>query len=376
MKKAYVKRIITGIVSLAVVSSIFVAVVDNVQATEATTNVVKYQSVTYDEFEKYFPEQKAPKCILTDETSGYLFAGWYKQDGTKAEAIASAKGIDETTTIVAKFVPARLTGVACQNGADVEVTDVTSTDLRIVSAVDSLNYSEVGFNVYGREKNEDGTYDEWLMYGYGAEREAKSSTVYSGLYVYKMENGEPVREETPKTTADIFGEDAEGFKFTTMNLSGIPKASYSTIVSIKPYWVTLDGTYVEGIGEFNRVQDGIDDIVNISVNLKHAPAIAAGMLNVTYPSNFEFLEAECGRVFEEMSFNADDTANRIVKCIGHVSGNENAKNPNDVYVNLRFRETTELQPGEAGFAITVPQEAFCNIEETIVTDVKAWDVRY
>lgn len=376
MKKLYVKRIITGILSLAVVSSIFAGVVENVQATETTINVVKYQEVKYEDFEKCFNQKEAPECTLEGETSGYLFAGWYKQNGTEAEAIASDEGIDETTTIIAKFVPARLTGVACQNGADVEEASVTSTDLRIVSAVDSLNYSEVGFNVYGREKNEDGTYDEWLMYGYGADREAKSSTVYSGLYVYNMVDGEAVKEGEPKTTADIFGENAEGFKFTTMNLTGIPKASYNTIVSIKPYWVTLDGTYVEGIGEFNRVQDGINDIVNISVNLKNASAIAAGMLNVRYPSNFEFVEAECGRVFEEMSFNADDTTNGIVKCVGHVSGDENTENPNDVYVNLRFKNNSDLQPGEAQFAITVPEKAFCNMEEAIVTDVEAWDVRY
>lgn len=100
------------------------------------------------------------------------------------------------------------------------------------------------------------------------------------------------------------------------------------------------------------------------------------MLNVTYPSNFEFVEAECGRVFEEMSFNADDTTNRIVKCVGHVSGDENTENPNDVYVNLRFEINSNSEPGEAEFTITVPENAFCNMAEAIVTDVDAWDVRY
>ena len=200
------------------------------------------------------------------------------------------------------------------------------------------------------------------------------------------ENGELQQTGEIKYPKDVFGADAEGFKFTTMSLSSIAKANYSTIVAIKPYWITLDGTYVEGVGEYNRVQDGIDDIVNISVNLQTASNIAAGRFNVTYnASNFDYVGAEYGRVFEEMQFEAPVVVNNIgtIKCVGHVANvSENVENPNDIFVNLRFKKTpsNKLNRGEALFEIVLPESEtdvwFCDRKEKPVTDVEVWDVYY
>lgn len=378
MKKGYVKRVFAGLLSFVFVYSAFMGLAQPIRAVAGGTNIVKYQSVSYEEFSECITKHVVPKCTLTDESSGYLFGGWYRYVDGLVETIESNEGVGENENIVAKFVPARLTGVFCQNKADVEETDVDSTSMRIVSAVDSLNYSEVGFNIYGREKNADGTYDNWLMYGYGTEREAKSTVVYSGLQVYKVTDGVTVEDGDPKTPSDLWGADAESFKFTTFNLTGIPKAAYNTIVVIKPYWITLDGTYVEGIGEFNRVQDGIDDVINISINTKNAKSLAAGILEVEFDKNaFEYIETEAGKVFDEMYFDTN-VESGIVKSVGVMNDIANTNNPNDVYINIRFKKTElyTYEAGEAVFDVTVPSGGFSDVNEVLEINTEAWDVRY
>lgn len=379
MKNRFVKKIFIGILSVAVIGTMFTFVSNDTNA--ASTSTVKYQLVDYNEFKDCIYNSKAPECKLTDDASGYLFAGWYKQSGSDALIVESSENIgeSESKSILAKFVPARLTGVYWQNRANVNESNVSSTDLRMVSTVDSLNYKEVGFNVYGREKNPDGTYSDWLMYGYNTARELKSTKAYTGLNVYHVgENGALEQVGNAKTPADLYGQDAADFKFTTASLTGIPKDAYETIVAVKPYWVTLDGTYVEGIGEFNRVQDGIDGIINVSVNVREADPIAAGMLSVSYkPANFECVEVECGKVFEEMNFNVDKETGTVT-CVGNVLGSTDNANPNDVYVNLRMKktDTNNLAAGAAEFNVTTNEKSFCNISEQFVTNVQVWDVRY
>lgn len=377
MKKSFVKKIFIGILSVAIIGTMFTFASNDTNA--ASTSKVKYQPVEYSVFKDCIDNSKAPECEQTDDAAGYLFAGWYKEDDAEALIIESSEGISESDTILAKFVPARLASVYWQNRADVEEANVTTTNLRMVSTVDSLNYKEVGFNVYGREKNQDGTYSDWLMYGYGTANELKSTKAYTGLNVYQVgSNGALEQVGAAKTPADLYGQDAEGFRFTTASLTGIPKEAYDTIVAVKPYWVTLDGTYVEGAGEFNRVQDGIDGIINISVNVREADPIAVGLLSVSYtPADFECVGVECGKVFEEMNYEID-TQNGTVTCVGNVSGSADNANPSEVYVNLRMKKTSSnnLAAGAATFNVNTNEESFCNIAEQFVTNVQVWDVRY
>lgn len=381
MGKRNARRFVAGLLSAILSCSAFVWICRPISVSAFVaieSGVVKYQPVAYDVFLNCIEGHIAPACTISDETTGYLFGGWYKDDGGVATAIENSEDADSGDSIVAKFVPARLTGVFCQNKADVSQEGVNSTKLRMVSSVDSLNYSEVGFNIYGREKKADGSYADWLMYGHGAVREAKSTAVYAGLQVYKIEGGVPVKDGDPKTPVDLWGDDAANFMFFTYSITNIPKASYGTIIAIKPYWVTLDGTYVEGIGEFDRVQDGIDGIINISVNTKNATALAAGILKVAYDQTaFEYVEAEPGKVLDEMYFEADPDGG-IVKSAGVTSTAFDTTNPNDVYLNLRFRKTgsNSYGAGEALFQVTVPDGGFSNSNESIHTGAEAWDVRY
>ncbi len=377
MKNSTVKRILTGVLIFTVAISGFMYIPEEARAEDTT--VVKYQPVTYDTFVTHINAKEAPECTLIEATEdvGYLFAGWFTTGG---DPIKASTDVDkDAENIVAKFVPAHLAGISCQVKADIGQEGVTKTNLRVVSLVHSTNYEAVGFNVYGRHDNDgDGVYTEWLMYKYDSKNtnKAQSTKVYSGLQVYKMQDGVAVKDYVA-TPATVFGVDESEteFKFTTMNLLGIPAASYDTIVAIKPYWITLDGTVVEGMGEFNRPQDSIDKIVNISVNLKDAEAIAAGMIDIEYDKSlFTYEGAEYGRVFKEMNVSQNDN---VIKCVGNISEIKNTDVPNDVYVNLKFKKTdaNNLAVGTANFEVTIPKNGFCDIDEKITT-VNAWDVKY
>ena len=109
--------------------------------------------------------------------------------------------------------------------------------------------------------------------------------------------------------------------------------------------------------------------------MKDVSDIAAGMLSITYPDGFDYVEAECGRVFDEMTF-AHDGDSKKVTCVGNVTKINNSERPEDVYVNLRFKKIDDsLAVGSSEFAVTVPEKSFCNIEESFV-DVTAWNVKY
>lgn len=294
MKDKITKRILSGLLMLTVILS--GAALVSTDAKAVSVGVVQYQRVSVTDFADKIEKHEAPAYDteqLPAELSGYLFGGWFKytDENTVGDAITTVDETGDAEYVYAKFVPARLTGVSCQIGIDAE--SAGSTNLRVVSTVDSTDYKAVGFNVYGRQVNENGALD-WTMYEYNSDsakpNAAQSTKVYSGLQTYKYDTDETtIIKGDVKKPEDIFGTDATGFKFTTMSLSGIAGGEngyYDTTIVIKPYWITLDGTYVEGIGEFNRVNDSPNitakpNIVNISINLKEASAIAAGMLSIT-----------------------------------------------------------------------------------------------
>lgn len=369
------KRILAVVLTLTVVLAGLVSIPDGVEA--QGTSPVEYQKVNLADF-KDKVGKTAPTYVpenATDNT-GYLFAGWYEIDAdgeSVGKVISSAEGI-EAEQVYAKFVPSYLTGIACQ--VDLNADD-TKRNMRVVSLVHSQDYTAVGFNVYGRyDADGDGTNEtEWTMYEYSTDPEnpnkAQGTNVYGGLYQYTEENGKQLKQPD-----DVFGAEAENdFYFTTVSIAGIPEAYHDATMAVQPYWITKDGTYVEGMAEFNRINDYANKIVNVSVNLKEAGAIAAGMLDITVPNDFSYtaVEVETGRVFEEM--NSLQSGNTI-KCVGIVEKLEDNTDANEVFVNLRFsvNNLSSLTKGETEFTVTT--EGFCNIKEAFDTGVKAWNVRY
>lgn len=376
MRSKLGKRILAGALTLAVAVAGFVSIPNGAKA--AGTSPVKYQKVDFDDFKDKVGET-APTYVPEDaaDNTGYLFAGWYEigADDAVGNVITSAEGIT-AEQVYAKFVPSYLTGIACQVDLN---ADATKRNMRVVSLVHSQDYIAAGFNVYGRyDADNNGTNEtEWVMYQYSTDPEnpnqAQGRTVYQGLYQYS-ESG----EKQLKYPQDVFGADAANdFYFTTVSITGIPEAYHDATMAVQPYWITKDGTYVEGMGEFNRINDYNNQIVNISVNLKDATAIAAGMLNITVPDGFGTLvEVENGRVFEEMS--SSQTSN-LVKCVGNVKelvDKTDDTDANEVYVNLRFTvsDLSKLTKGATEFAVQT--KGFCNVEEVYDANVKAWNIKY
>ena len=83
----------------------------------------------------------APKPV-TPGYESYIFAGYY------AEATCETP-IKESTnaTVYKKFVPSDIMTVKAQVTTGT-ATDSSTTDMRLVTTVDSLDYKEVGFDVY------------------------------------------------------------------------------------------------------------------------------------------------------------------------------------------------------------------------------------
>ncbi len=343
------KRFLAATLTVVILLSCFVF--GTVQAAnESGTDSRVYETVSKADFETAIDAKTAP------QKDGYLFAGWVAKtaDGkgiaikSKTDAVLSEANV----TITAKFIPAHLTSVACQVKANTYDEGITKTDLRVVSCVDNGTYQGFGFNLY---KQIDGVETLLCRYSAGGKNPSETLDRYTGLYVYSGE------EKTVKTPVDVYGADAEGFYFTTVKIANIPQSVYdSCIFAIRPYWITADGTYVEGLGEYNRVSDGKNGIVNISVNIKKAQEIAAGMLNVKYDAeNYTFVSADCGRVFEEMQA---VEADGVVKCVGNVADiTENSQNPNDIYINLRFQKTGTPEAGTSTF--TIGAADFCDKDE-------------
>ena len=369
--------------AMLVLSLIACFVLQPIEAQAKNQEVVRYQKMKSEQVLQLLQNHQAPACdaeLLEQEPSGYLFGGWftYIGEGKSGKPIKALSDVKNAEYVYAKFVPARITAVACQVGVDAQNTG--STTMRIVSAVDSTDYLAVGFNVYGRRSDANGIND-WTMYQYNPEtvNKAQKTSVYSSLQTYRYsEDRSTVVKGDLKKPEDIFGADAAGFKFTTMNLSGIPQDYYGVTIVIQPYWITLDGTYVPGNLEFNRVNDSpnlttTQNVVNISVNLQDASQIAAGIVEIAYPEGYTLLEAECGRVFEEMSFSVN-AEKRTILCIGNTASLENSVNPQDVYVNLRFEKfDNALKPGQSEFYVRIPEKGFCSIDE-VYQSVIAWNI--
>lgn len=141
---------------------------------------------------------------------GYVFGGWF------ADAELT-KPLEDTVTegyAYAKFVDAQVLSVKWQ------VTDNGSAgDLRLLTSVDTLSYDQVGFSVTMKGKT----------------GEIKTTRVYERIRM----DGWWLRDP-----ASVFGEEANYFMCHT--LTDVATADYDTQIQVTPYWVTLDGTRVEG----------------------------------------------------------------------------------------------------------------------------------
>ena len=317
---------------------------------------VYYDAKTGAEFKDLYVNQwkKAPV------KEGYLFGGWYLDEGTTViTAETDLNSIADDTKVYAKFVPAYVLSIKSQNYASTTASasgtpsaDNTTTT-RVVSTVDdSLKYSEVGFKLLVN----------------GKEVQRSTNKVWEELKV-----GDASYDAT-----NVFGKVSE--HFFVLNIKNIPETKWADQIYARPYWITEDGTEVEGLGKYVYVEDGLKSYISVPVNLNNVTAgIGAGVIEVDYDeTKLKYVECVAGRVFEEMKaadkISAD--GNKYVRCVGNVEKLANVTE-DDMYITLRFEVIANetLTSRTAPYQFAVSEEDFTNIEETKVT-LKVWDVQY
>ena len=162
---------------------------------------------------------------------GFVFAGWYADEACTEVLVADT--IDSEAVAYAKFVDKNVLTVRAQITAK-EASD-TSSHMRFVTTVDSLDYAEIGFKVKieGRE-----------------EVTRSSKVVYDSLYALGSDNVvDTLKPESEFSTISKH--------FAVYSYRNIPQSHFGTTFTVTPYWITLDGTVVEGETAVKTVSMGL-----------------------------------------------------------------------------------------------------------------------
>ncbi len=316
----------------------------------------------------------ADKIVYTDEIAdavalynsntaptkeGYVFGGWFADDEGRTQVMTDT--VSAGTTLYAKFVPAYVLSAKAQNHQNVNTTG----NIRLVSSVDNdAHYKKVGFDVYFGNKDET-----------GYKLSAEAQTVYTRILVNKGD-----ATQTEYLPSDVFGSQAAYFNIAEIH--GISTASFNSIIYVKPYWITNDGTKVYGLGKYVRVQDGIDGVISIPINIRTAKKIAAGLMEIHYPENLEYAGyTASSRLFGEMEVRNDEE-NHMLKCAGNIATAKNGDiaADTDLYVSLQFKaakgETVTVGKDRLYFAVTDATQ-FCNLsEELFDLSNDVWHIQY
>ncbi len=156
---------------------------------------------------------------------GQIFAGWYED----AEFTTPIPKNATSGSAFEKFVDAKVMDVKAQITAGTTEYS-TSTNMRIVSTVDSLMYSDAGFMITINKTT----------------KQISCKKVFTKLVA---KDGGTVFDYAPT----YFSESSK--YFTTYTINNIPKANFGTAIKITPYWVTMDGTMVKGNEVIKTVYD-------------------------------------------------------------------------------------------------------------------------
>lgn len=305
--------------------------------------------------------RKAPK------KDGYVFGGWYADDQGATplkETEAAEEVAKETPTAYAKFVPAYVLSVKAQNSQGVEEGHTDPANIRLVSSVDCENYAKVGFDVILANKVDVATATNTVL---------ETTTVYS-----KLQAGETMYDDASK----VFGSLSK--KFSVWRLDGFANTKDSIIVNVTPYWITLDGTKAEGVGKYLHIEDGYKKYISVPVYLQSDGILAAGALQMTYPSDIltvkdvEFCNQE-GALLEKAELTYRDDGAGTIQFVANAATLNKSFATDGIYANVRFTVSGSYSGVGTGTFLdfTVSGESFCDWDEKDVTEsVSAWDIQY
>jgi hypothetical protein len=145
---------------------------------------------------------------------GYVFAGWFTDPELSQPLCKNVK----TGSAYPKFVDADVLTVKYQITSGTTANS-SKTDLRLLTGIDSLNYSNVVFEVTVEDQSS----------------QLACTAVYEKVIAGGMGK---------QSAAAVFGGDAK--YFATYTLKDIPQKMFGTGITITPRWQTLDGTVVWG----------------------------------------------------------------------------------------------------------------------------------
>lgn len=155
---------------------------------------------------------------------GFVFAGWYADPELTVPLEENAV----SGWAYAKFVDEKVLSVKYQITKGT-TADSASTNLRLLTSVDGLDYSDVSFTM-----------------SFGSITESYvSRTVYSAI----IADGVVIRNAN-----EIF--DGSSKYFMTHTLTGVPQSAFDEVITVVPCWTTLDGTFVQGMAREIVISDG------------------------------------------------------------------------------------------------------------------------
>lgn len=168
------------------------------------------------------------------EKADYVFGGWFTDSKDTSEAVTGTTG-----GAWAKFVPEETLAVKAQintslNGVDLTSKDLNAVNLRLVTSVDSLKYNKVGFEIA---------------------MDGKQPVDYPMEEVYKtiqVREDEGNLKDKFVDASSVFGKAAA--RFSTLRITTIPNTNleFTTLdICVTPYWITKDGSRVEGMVRSN-----------------------------------------------------------------------------------------------------------------------------
>lgn len=359
-----IKSMMVGILTVAIVMTGII--VSPTKANEAKAVALSGEDRVY--YDKKTGAEFKDLYVTQDKTApvkeGYLFGGWYQDEGvTPITLETDLSDISDEDSVYAKFVPAYVLSVKSQNYANTKVTEggvpsaSNTTTTRVVSTVDkSLKYNEVGFKVLAN----------------GKEFRSSSNKVWEKLKV----------GDTAYDAKMLYGTVSE--YFYVLNINGIPETMWADQIYARPYWVTMDGTEVEGLGKYVYVEDGLKKYISVPINMNDVTdEVAAGVLQVDYDeTKLRYVGSITGRVFGEMlAADREVNGNKYVKCAGNVTElgdlQQDDLQQDDMFITLRFEVIVDetLTSRTAPYKFVVSEEDFVNVEEEEVS-LKIWDVQY
>ena len=216
MLKSFIKKnIYQKILAVILILSLAIALVPGaaVRASANTYDVSNYKG------------DKNPENWTYPKQDGKVFAGWYTDD-TYSTAYTATTG-----NAVARFVDAKVLNVKKQL---LPSEDGLTVNVRFLTAVDSGKFSKVIFRVEAGDTGRSFTLEE--------------TTAYRSVLV------DSVAE--PKTAADVFGTE-EAQYFVLHSITGIPRSVFDEVFTATPYWITQDGTKVQGTTADFTINDAI-----------------------------------------------------------------------------------------------------------------------